>query len=398
VALLPLEGHEDLRRSLAGAWHRRRLPPVLLLHGSPGVGKQRLGHWLGQLLVCTQVDRDTGPGASPRLEPCGSCRECGLALRLEHPDLHWYVPVPRPRTRGSRDRDDEALEDARRGWLEESRANPLRATHSSEVRALHLGTIRNLRKEAQRGRGTGPRRLFLLADAEELVAQEASQEAANALLKLLEEPPADTWFVLTSSEPGRLLPTIRSRATALYVPALPAARVQAFLVEPGGAAPEAAERAALLSGGSIGRALGFLPEDAEDGPLEQTRKSALRLVHAALSPRDAEAYLEALGFKPSGARGLMELLAFVELWLRDLGAAASGVEGVIRNRDAESWLVRKAKERGVHPAGPSRALAAVERAREEASGNVNPQLLLAGLILEMRDALVAPGSGHPPGA
>ncbi len=398
MALLPLEGHEDLRRSLAGAWHRRRLPPVLLLHGPPGVGKQRLGHWVGQLLVCTEVDREAASGSPLQMEPCGSCRECGLALRLEHPDLHGYVPVPRPRTRGSRDRDDEALEDARRSWLEESRINPLRATHSSEVRALHLGTIRNLRKEAQRGRGTGPRRLFLLADAEELVAQEASQEAANALLKLLEEPPADTWFVLTSSEPGRLLPTIRSRATALHVSALPTHRVQAFLVEHGRAAPEAAERAALLSGGSIGRALGFLPDDAEEGPLEQTRKSALRLVHAALSPRDAEAYLEALGFKSSGARGLMELLAFVELWLRDLAAAASGVEGVIRNRDAESWLVRKAREREVHPTGPSRAMAAVERAREEASGNVNPQLLLAGLILEMREALTTSGSGRPPEA
>jgi DNA polymerase III subunit delta' len=394
VALLPLEGHEELRHSLASAWHRRRLPPVLLLHGPPGVGKQRLGHWLGQLLVCTEVDRAEGPGPTPRLEPCGSCRECGLALRLEHPDLHWYVPVPRPRTRGSREKDDEALEDARRGWLEESRTTPLRATHSSEVRALHLGTIRNLRREAQRGRGTGPRRLFLLADAEELVAQEASQEAANALLKLLEEPPADTWFVLTSSEPGRLLPTIRSRATALHVSALSTDRVRAFLVERGGAVPDEAERAARLSGGSIGRALGFLPEGGDAGPLEQTRKSALRLVHAALGPRDAEVYLEALGFKPSGARGLMELLAFVELWLRDLAAAASGVEGVILNRDAETWLVRKAREREVHPSGPSRALAAVERAREEASGNVNPQLLLAGLILQMREALLT--SANPP--
>jgi DNA polymerase III subunit delta' len=397
VALLPLAGHDELRRALAGAWRRQRLPPVLLFHGAPGVGKQRLGHWLGQLLVCTGVGPPPGGAGGSEdpagpVGPCGACRECGLALRLEHPDLHWYVPVPRPKARGSREKDDEALEDARRSWLEEARVTPLRPTHSAEVRALHLGTIRNLRKEARRGRGTGPRRLFLLADAEELVAQEASQEAANALLKLLEEPPEDTWFVLTSSEPGRLLPTIRSRSTALHVPALPAPRVRDFLVEHGLTDATEAERVALLSGGSVGRALGFLGDGADDGPLEQTRKSALRLVNAALSPRDADVFQEALGFKASGARGLMELLAFIEIWLRDLAAAASGVEDVIRNRDAVAWLVRKAEERQVHPSGPSRALAAVERARGEASGNVNPQLLLTGLMLDMRRALLTSGA------
>jgi hypothetical protein len=77
------------------------------------------------------------------------------------------------------------------------------------------------------------------------------------------------------------------------------------------------------------------------------------------------------------------------MWLRDLAAAASGVEDVIRNRDAAAWLMRKVEERKVHPSGPSRALAAVERAREEASGNVNPQLLLAGLMLDMRRALLS---------
>jgi DNA polymerase III subunit delta' len=377
VALHAVTGHEELRRALSAAFTRGRLPPVLLLHGSPGVGKQRLGQWLGQMLVCSE--------AAP---PCGSCRECLLALRLEHPDVHWYVPVARPRTRGSRDKDDEALEDARREWLEETRENPLRPSHSEEVRALHLGTIRNLRREAGRGRGTTPRRLFMLADAEELVAQEASQEAANALLKLLEEPPADTWFVLTSSEPGRLLPTIRSRATAVYVPALPPAQVRGWVTAHMGVDEETAERAALLSGGSIGRALGFLPEGEQDGPLERTRKSALRIVNAALSTREGDAWQEALAFKASGARGLMELLAFVELWLRDLGAAASGVDEAILNRDVSDWLVRKARERGLHPTGPSRAMAAVEKAREEAAGNVNPQLLLAGLMLGIRSALL----------
>ena len=57
----------------------------------------------------------------------------------------------------------------------------------------------------------------MIGDAERMVAQEGSDQAANAFLKLLEEPPADTTLILTSSEPGALLPTIRSRSVSVRV-------------------------------------------------------------------------------------------------------------------------------------------------------------------------------------
>ncbi len=376
MTLPPLEGHRSALEAVARAWHRGRLPPVLLLHGPPGVGKQRFAHWIGQLLVCR----------SPTLEgPCGSCRECGLALRLEHPDLHWYMPLPRPKKRGTPEREGDALEELRAERIQEARERPLRSTWSEEVTGLHLGTIRNLNRRARSSAGTGPRQLFLIADAEELVAQESAQEAANALLKTLEEPLPGTHFILTSSEPGRLLPTIRSRASALHLPALPLGSVTEFLIREGDADPEGAERAARLSGGSVGRALGFLPEGGEDGPLERIRKEAFHLVRSALSPGNGDRYARALGYPPAGGRGLLEVLGFVEGWLRDLSAAAVGAEEEILNQDARSWL-RKTSE-GIHPVGPARALTRVEEARRQAAGNVNPQLLLAGLLLDLNRSL-----------
>jgi len=380
--LLPPVGHEALRGMLGRAQARGRLPQVLHLHGPPGVGKQRMGLWIGQLLLCTE----------PSVEgPCGGCRDCSLALRLEHPELHWFLPLPKPKGASSPDREEELLEDARIRWLEEARLNPLRITHNTEVRGLHMGTIRNLRKRAAVGVGPRGRRLFLIGNAEELGAQEASSGAANALLKLLEEPPMGSWFVLTSAEPGRVVDTIRSRSTELHLPSLPPAPVADFLVAHAGATPEAAERASVLSGGSIGRALGFLPEKGEEGPMDAVRRDALVLVRAALHPDDSKVYQEALSVGPTGARGLTETLALVELWLRDLAAAASGVESAIQNRDAAEWLMRRVEERRIHPAGPSRALAAVEESREAALGNVNPQLLIANLIFGIRRELF-PGS------
>src|SRR5207253_2102082 len=73
------------------------------------------------------------------------------------------------------------------------------------------------------------RKVFIVGEAERMVSQEGSEQAANAFLKLLEEPPADTAIILTSSEPGALLPTIRSRVVNVRVGPLADAEVKTFL-------------------------------------------------------------------------------------------------------------------------------------------------------------------------
>ncbi len=387
MILHDLEGHEDARRSVATALSGGRLPQALLLHGPPGVGKQRFALWMGQLLLCESPAPDA---------PCHLCRGCRLAVKLEHPDLHWFFPVKRPPSRGSRERDDEALENARRERLEALRAEPLQGVSTGELLGLHLGTVRNLRRRASRRPSMAPRQVFVVAQAEELVSQESSPEAANALLKVLEEPPSGTWFLLTSGEPGRLLPTIRSRTSALYLPSLPPERVADFLARTQEVDPETAALAARLSSGAIGRALGFLPSGEDPGPLETIRRDAFTLLRAALSTRGSDRYLQALSHPPSGARGLQELLRGLGVWLRDLAAVAAGSPDAALNQDGVNWLSRTAREQGIHPLGAIEAAGAVEEARAQAAGNVNPQLLLAGLLLRIRRALLAGATpAHP---
>jgi DNA polymerase-3 subunit delta' len=78
----------------------------------------------------------------------------------------------------------------------------------------------------------GKRKVFIVGDAERMVPQEGSDMAANALLKLLEEPPANTFIILTSSEPGALLPTIRSRVVNIRVAPLTTRDMESFLADP----------------------------------------------------------------------------------------------------------------------------------------------------------------------
>ena len=137
--------------------------------------------------------------------------------------------------------------------------------------------------------------------------------------------------------------------------------------------------AATLSQGAIGRALGFLPEGDEKGPLEALRRKAYVLVDAALSEGSAAGYSAALSYSPAGARKLMHLFAFVEEWLRDFGAVASGAGDAVFNHDARSRLEEIVSRSGIAASDLTLAMSAVEEARELARGNVNPQLVIRRL-------------------
>jgi DNA polymerase III subunit delta' len=389
VPLHPLEGHREIRDALGRALARGTLPSALLLHGPRGVGKQRLALWLGQALVCENPGVEGG---------CGHCRGCRMALRLEHPDLHWTMPVPRPKGSPPPDKLGSLLEEARGDVLARMRKAPLQPPldpeDESRPRGIYLAAVQLLRREAAKPPTLASRRLFLIAEAQHLVPQESSPEAANALLKLLEEPPDHAVFVLTSSEVGRILPTIRSRSVPVHLGSLREEDVERFLVERAGVDPGTAATAAALGGGSIGRALGFVPPPGGGvAPLERIREEARELLAVAASGDRAGRLAAALGRSATGARGLLDLLASLEGWLRDLAAASAGAEGSIQNRDRGPWLTELARMRKIHPVAVDRARGAVDRARVMASGNVNPQLLMTGLLREMADIL--PGDKDP---
>jgi len=115
------------------------------------------------------------------------------------------------------------------------------------------------------------------------------------------------------------------------------------------------------------------------------RRRALEIVTAATSRNVSAGHALALSFPPAGARGLTNLFAFVEEWLRDLAAVATGADAL--NPDAHETLERRIREAGLAPFDVARAFDSVQRARELALANVNPQLVVSGLVRDLRATL-----------
>ncbi len=376
MTLHPLFGHEDARRMVIRAHGAGTLPSSLLIHGPRGVGKQRFALWLAQLTVC-EAPTEHGP--------CGACRSCRLASTLEHPDVHWYMPLARP-PRVSGDRLADALEDARHEMLGQIRENGLRPSLSHDVTGLYIGTVKNLRKRAHVRPSMAPGPVFVVGDAELLVPQEASQEAANALLKLLEEPPGQARFILTSSVPGSLLPTIRSRTVPMLLRPLDDDTVRDVLVEYLDVPADRAAEVARLGRGSLGRTLGFLPQDDDPAPMNELRRGAFDILTAALGQGRIGSHALALSYPPAGARGLLDLFQVLEEWVRDLSAVLAGADAF--HHDTKDVLAKVAERSRIDARRVPGALGAIERARLLARGNVNPQLVVSGLVLELREALL----------
>ncbi len=376
MPLPALRGHDDVRRTLGRAAVAGTLPQSILLHGPPGIGKERLGLWLAQLLFCQAPHRAPDDAVSP----CGRCQPCRLTERLAHPDLHWFFPLPRPEG-ATADRLRDKLEESRAAELQLRRETPLHIPTYDRPPAHFLAAVQTLQQRASMRPAMGNRKVFVVGDAELMVPQESSPEAANAFLKLLEEPPADTFLILTTAQPGALLPTIRSRVLPVRLLPLAEDAVLSLLVEDRGMDPVRAGAVARAAQGAIGRALRLVSDGEGAGPLELQRQAGRTLLGTAATENPTGRLAAAHAQAPVSARGeFLDLLDALALWLRDLMAvAAHATEQVLNVNDLE-FLQRIVTRLAPSPVAVSRALERVSRARELAGGNVNPQLILADLL------------------
>ncbi len=341
MALRDIRGHQSIRRLLAQAAMRDTLPPCLVFSGPVGVGKRRLALALAAVLNC-----DHEPdAAAPAPDACGTCRACRRIARGVHTDVVVVEP--------------------------------------GDTGTIRVDVIRSLIDQAMFRPFEGRRRVVIIDDADLLVPQ-----AQNALLKTLEEPPDASVFLLVTSRPHLLLPTVRSRCPELRFGGLPAGEIVDLLVREHAYDRGEAQAAAGSADGSVARAL-----EAGSGDHLQARESVTAVLRALAPAPNPKRRLEVGKDLADARRGgrssattdretLTRRLRVLGALLRDLQVLSSRGESVwLSNRDMEPELTELARSYGAERARCG--FFSVDRAVHALTRNASPKIVADWLALRL---------------
>ncbi|MGH7793329.1 MAG: DNA polymerase III subunit delta' [Candidatus Binatia bacterium] len=312
-----LIGHAKQLATLRAALANQRLHHAYLFLGPEGVGKRTVARALVQAIHCSELAGDY----------CGRCVNCASIIDGNHADVRFIALLP-------------------------------------DKKEISIQQIRELEREL-RFRSFGGKRKIAIVDPAALM----NAAAQNALLKTLEEPPANSLIILIAPNAGGLLPTLRSRCLRLSFAPLPRAEVAAFLQAKHSVTAKDAEFFAAMAMGSIGVAVNL-----DQATLAEKRKIWTGTL-GALKAGDYQAAIVAAEALASSRDDALEFLRWAESWYRDLlihGVTNKSDELV--NLDMLAQIEQRSAE-----CSADRALAAMAQISSATAGiqrNLNRRMVL----------------------
>ena len=323
-------GHEHaidiLRRTLAAQQVRH----AYLFTGPPHIGKLLLARRFAQTLLCTG---GPDPTIAPQ-EPCNVCLPCRKVLHGNHPDVHVI-------------------------------------TKPADKQFILIEQIRVLQSDSARRTLEGRRNVFIIENANEMNVQ-----AANCLLKTLEEPEQDVVLLLTVPDASMLLPTILSRVQLITMQLLTATRIKNALTQEWEVEPKEADLVAALASGRMGWAI----QAAEDEDMLVQRKAQLDLLTKLPAATRVQRFdlVQRISGDSEKVQTLLELWL---LWWRDMVLAANNCLDLTVNVDMRPLLKAQAAKLGT--AASERMVRAIVQTMEAITQNVNARVALEVLMLDV---------------
>ena len=338
-----LTGNTRVKEALKRMITSGRLPGALLFAGEEGVGKKLFALEVARALNC-RTPRDS--------EACGVCSSCVRIAKLNYPER------------------DDADEWTQIIWTD----HPDVGLVVAPKRVLRVEQMRQIEKEANFRPFEGKARVFLIDEADKL-----NDASANALLKVLEEPPRTSHLILITSRPAMLLPTILSRCQMIRFAPLAPAEIETHLVANKLADSKTAKLRARAAGGSIGRAL------ANDMvTFTSQRKGMLSLLNALVMTNDRSQLLrsaEQLN-EAQYKDEFEERLDVLETLIRDAWMLSLGVNAdLVVNADLLPELQKLSERLDASRAGDW--ILQIEDLREQLLVNVNRKAATDSLVLVM---------------
>ena len=320
---------------LAALLRQGSLPQSSLFTGPEGVGKKTLALLLAALANCRER-----PGNK---DLCGRCSSCIKAQSGNHPDIYLYDTASGGDTPGT---------------------------------SIKIEDMRKLRKEAYYRPFEGNLRFFIIDEAEKM-----TEEAANCILKVLEEPPATTRIILVTAHPGLLLPTIRSRCQAFRFSPLSAEEILRLLESrPDLDEPELR---ASFAAGSFGRALEL---DLQD--IRRKRDSLLQLLGSFLRERTFTSIFTACQKEPFKSllrkrAPVEELLQLLSGLCHDIYSVKTGNPERVVNIDCRDKLAGFADRLSLDSL--EKMLYHISQAEKDLARNVSPQICFETMWISLKD-------------
>jgi DNA polymerase-3 subunit delta' len=313
---------EHLRTAIAAA----RLPHSLIIAGPNGAGKYTLALMLAMAVECERQPRDLWSNGQSLASFCGVCHNCtriASAANLE--DEVDKAVAAREELREADKKDTRVLV--------QPHPDVLIIPPDPPQLLIKLGQVRTLIQRSHTLPSEAPRKIFILTAASFM------KEAANSLLKVLEEPPDTVHLIILAENPGELLPTIRSRCATVRLGALPVEEIEMLLADRRpDIHPQQRILIARLAQGAAGKALGF-----DLMAYLAARGDALLFLRNAAAEPDHTALFKMTETYRAGAEGQQKttaLLRCLSLLLEDLLLLGAGTPELIRNTDLRAELDR----------------------------------------------------------
>ncbi len=311
---------EQLRTAIAAG----RLPHSLILAGPAGAGKYTLALMLTMAVQCERQPRDLWSNGQSLASFCGVCRNCTRIASAA--DLEEQVASAVTAREELRETDKKETR-----VLIQPHPDVLIIPPDPPQLLIKLGQVRTLIQRSHSFPSEAPRKIFILTAASFM------KEAANSLLKVLEEPPDYAHLIILAENPGELLPTIRSRCATVRLGALPIEEIEMLLADNRPDVP-AKQRSliARLAQGAAGRALGF-----DLATYVAARTDALLLIRSAVAEADHTPLFKMTETYRAGAEGQQKtsaMLRALTLLLEDLLLLDSQTPELVRNTDIRAEL------------------------------------------------------------
>jgi DNA polymerase-3 subunit delta' len=323
-------GHELAINTLRRALLAQRVRHAYLFPGPEHIGKALLAQRFAQTLLCTGV----GDANNAPQNPCNACLSCRKVMHGNHPDVHYISRPP-------------------------------------EKQFILIEQVRTLQADAARKTLEGRRNIFIIQGMHEMNVQ-----AANCLLKTLEEPEPDVVLLLTTPDPGLLLPTILSRVQQVPMQLLTMKQIKSALEDRWHVEPDEANLIAALAAGRMGWAV----QAVEDEDMLAERQAQLETLAKLSTAGKVQRFdvAQRLSADSDKLHGILELWL---LWWRDMVLAANNCLDLIVNVDMQGLIQNQAAKVGA--AESQRMVLAILGTMEALDQNVNARVALEVLMLDL---------------